>query len=559
MQHTLCPQCGAPVEFKSAASVMAVCGSCHSTLLKDAESVKRIGEMAEVLEDYSPIQIGSAGEYLGKRFDVIGRLQLRYDAGFWNEWYVEFENGMDGWLSDAGGQYTITRERQADGASPPLPAFDKLAAGSELQFGGKTYCASDIRRCRAVAGQGELPFAIGANGYEAVVADFRALDEFLTLDYSDSPVPKGSSARIERQVCAADRDGMQGANRSDSSSYREDLQRRRPPESADAHGAAIRAELPKVYQGKAYSLNDMQRASLRAEHLIEESAGNYAGAIKALACPSCGASISFAAAVATQVICPSCHAQVDCSGDTAQVIAKQKRVAAIKTTLALGAKANIDGEFYTLIGLLQCAEIDPGVAQAAILSHAGGSTNFQERSLWFEYLLYSPQRGFLWLVESDDGWDKVRVCDRWPARVSGARYTFNGKPYNKLYDYGSRIKVALGAFNWRAQAGDITCVTDFGAGNAKLTRESTAAEVNWSASERVEPAEIAKWFNLPELAASADKKADADSSSLQGIAIFAIIVMLFFNADALEDGRIWALLIGAAALWLPVWARSLMR
>jgi hypothetical protein len=37
---------------------------------------------------------------------------------------------------------------------------------------------------------------------------------------------------------------MQGANRSDSRSYREDLQRRKPPESADAHGTAIRAELP---------------------------------------------------------------------------------------------------------------------------------------------------------------------------------------------------------------------------------------------------------------------------------------------------------------------------
>ena len=54
----------------------------------------------------------------------------------------------------------------------------------------------------------------------------------------------GSSVRIERQVGAADRDGLQGANRSDSPRYREDWQRGRPPESADAHGAAIRAELP---------------------------------------------------------------------------------------------------------------------------------------------------------------------------------------------------------------------------------------------------------------------------------------------------------------------------
>ena len=54
------------------------------------------------------------------------------------------------------------------------------------------------------------------------------------LDPGESPI----------QACAADRDGLQGANRSDSRSYREDLQRRRPPEAADAGGAAICAEHP---------------------------------------------------------------------------------------------------------------------------------------------------------------------------------------------------------------------------------------------------------------------------------------------------------------------------
>jgi hypothetical protein len=33
-----------------------------------------------------------------------------------------------------------------------------------------------------------------------------------------------------------------GANRGDNGSYREDLQRRRPPESANAHNPTIRAE-----------------------------------------------------------------------------------------------------------------------------------------------------------------------------------------------------------------------------------------------------------------------------------------------------------------------------
>ena len=57
---------------------------------------------------------------------------------------------------------------------------------------------------------------------------------------------KGFSGRIERQVGAADRDGLQGAKHSHSGRYGEHLQRGRPPEPADAHGARIRAEPPSL-------------------------------------------------------------------------------------------------------------------------------------------------------------------------------------------------------------------------------------------------------------------------------------------------------------------------
>ncbi|MDO4725299.1 MAG: hypothetical protein Q4A97_11140, partial [Comamonadaceae bacterium] len=55
---------------------------------------------------------------------------------------------------------------------------------------------------------------------------------------------RGWFAQIQRQVCAADRDEMQGASRSNSTRYCEDEQRSRPPESADAHVAVICAGHP---------------------------------------------------------------------------------------------------------------------------------------------------------------------------------------------------------------------------------------------------------------------------------------------------------------------------
>ena len=145
MQQVTCPGCGAPVEFKSAAAVMSVCAFCKTTLLKDADSVRNIGKMSEVFEDYSPLQIGTSGQFAGRGFSLVGRIQLRYSEGFWNEWYTLFDDGSNGWLSDASGQYTLTFPQNA-GAT--LPLFEKLIPGHVLHLGGQSYATSDVRRAR---------------------------------------------------------------------------------------------------------------------------------------------------------------------------------------------------------------------------------------------------------------------------------------------------------------------------------------------------------------------------------------------------------------------------
>ncbi|MDO9192677.1 MAG: DUF4178 domain-containing protein, partial [Undibacterium sp.] len=68
MQNVSCPGCGAQVVFRSHASVMAVCEYCKTTVLKDADTVKNYGKMSDVLEDYSPVQIGTSGVFGGRGF-----------------------------------------------------------------------------------------------------------------------------------------------------------------------------------------------------------------------------------------------------------------------------------------------------------------------------------------------------------------------------------------------------------------------------------------------------------------------------------------------------------
>ncbi|SAI04649.1 Uncharacterised protein [Bordetella ansorpii] len=489
MQQILCPQCGAPVKFQSAASVMAVCGACRSTLLKDAESVRRIGTMSEVLEDYSPIQIGTAGQFDGKRFDVIGRLQLQYDDGFWNEWYLFFDDGSDGWLSDASGQYAVTRPRKISELMSGPPAFDALKPDDKVNLTGRLFSAADVRTARSTAGQGELPFAVPEGGWTARVADFRFGDEFLTLDYSDGGTPT-------------------------------------------------------AYLGKSIGLDALQRATLRPTHLIEEASGVFQGTIEALDCPNCGAPISFAAAVATQVNCPSCQAIVDCSGDTALVIQKQREVSAFKTTLALGEKATINGSAYTLIGLMRCTDSDP-----------------EEPYVWIEYLLHSPQAGFLWLVETPDGWSRARVCDQWPHQPDPASAVLDGRKYTLDERYTSTVEVALGAFNWRVHQGYLTRCADFTSafpkGFTTITREETDTELGWSGSNTVRPAQLAEWFKRPELAQPSRSTAK-NKSPYGSLGWIATMAMLFLNFEQIFSAGLPFLLAGLFLIWMPLGAIKLL-
>ncbi|WP_229416294.1 DUF4178 domain-containing protein [Pseudoduganella armeniaca] len=289
-----CPSCGAPVRFRSHASVMAVCEYCRAGVLKDTGAVRDLGKIAEVLEDYSPIQLGTSGKWGQRPFTVVGRLQLRYDAGMWSEWHVLFDDGGSGWLGDASGQYTITQARPAGSA---LPAFDSLAPGRAVTIDSTRYVAADVRTAQCVGGQGELPFIVGA-GWQARVADLRAGTTFATLDYSDG-------------------------------------------------------DTPQLYVGKAVTLQALQCQLLRDDTAIAQTAGRYRGKLTALACPSCGSQIQYLPGLTNTLICRACNSQLDATSPQVAVLRAGERVKAARTTLELGAEGKLGNQKLTIIGVMR--------------------------------------------------------------------------------------------------------------------------------------------------------------------------------------------------------------
>jgi hypothetical protein len=179
-----CPSCGAPVGFRSAASLYAVCEYCRSTLLRHGDDLENLGRMAELQDDPTLIRIGSEGCFRGQHFGVIGRIQLQHETGVWNEWHILFDDGKGAWLSEAGGEYVVSAQVAA--GAEQLPPFAELQPEMAVNIAGRSFTVTDLETARCVAGQGELPFKVEA-GYDVNTADLRGNDRFVTIDYSETP------------------------------------------------------------------------------------------------------------------------------------------------------------------------------------------------------------------------------------------------------------------------------------------------------------------------------------------------------------------------------------
>lgn len=288
MKQANCPSCGAQVTFRSSASIMAVCDYCRSTLIRHDDAVENIGRMAELLEDASPIQIGSEGRYQGIHFGVIGRIQVKYEQGLWNEWYLQFDNQKSGWLGEANGEYTLTFLTPC---RETLPAFHELSAGMNLAINGESYTVIDIEQGQCTAGAGELPFRIGA-GYPAPSVDLRSGRKYATLDYSETP--------------------------------------------------------PLLFTGDSVDFAALHLTHLRDPRQI----GIGETQARAFQCPSCGGTVEIKTPDIQSVTCGHCNTLIGAGNKNLEVLYKFAKHARISPNIPLGAEGIIGGQNYRVIGFM---------------------------------------------------------------------------------------------------------------------------------------------------------------------------------------------------------------
>jgi hypothetical protein len=180
-----CPNCGAPVTFRWSSAIQTTCEFCHSILVRTDVDLKKVGEVADLPADASPIQIGTEGVYQNKGFVVIGRIIYEYEQGGWNEWHVVYNDNTNGWLSDAQLEYDVSW------LAAPTPNQPILAApaerGAQYTWNNKTYSVTSLTQAHYKGVQGELPFEYWDKA-DVTFADLRTTTgDFATIDYSQDP------------------------------------------------------------------------------------------------------------------------------------------------------------------------------------------------------------------------------------------------------------------------------------------------------------------------------------------------------------------------------------
>ena len=286
-----CPSCGAPVVFQLGTSLLRVCEHCGVALVRKGVDLAQYGRVAELIPTPSVLKLGIEGGYEGApRFTLVGRLQLDYGAGTWDEWLMGFDNDSWAWLSESQGRFHY----MASVAVPPLPRFSEIRVGQTIDAGeAGVFVASEVREARFMSAAGELPFDI---------------EPGQLLRYVDLSGPGGQFGTIDYGT-----------------------------------GDTVAA----LYVGREVTLDEIGIREIvpEEERLARVQAKN-------LSCPQCGGPIEIRQPdKAQRIACSYCGSLLDATRELAVLEATQ--APGFKPDIPLGATGRLDDVTWTVIGAME--------------------------------------------------------------------------------------------------------------------------------------------------------------------------------------------------------------
>ena len=125
-----------------------------------------------VYEEHTVLELGARGKLRGAPFVLAGRTTVRSGGGgLWNEWTLTFDDGRQGFLSEALGAFTLFFER------PIAPRYESIRPGQQLDTG---FVVVERGEAKRVARWGDAPESPRIYRYTDLSS---ASGETATIDY----------------------------------------------------------------------------------------------------------------------------------------------------------------------------------------------------------------------------------------------------------------------------------------------------------------------------------------------------------------------------------------
>ncbi len=278
---------------------------------------------------------------------------------------------------------------------------------------------------------------------------------------------------------------------------------------------------PQLARGSAVRLEDLQLSGLREDSAREERGRQFS-------CPNCGAPVEVQLASSKSITCRACHSLIDLAGGVGGELGHALQEQAVEPVIPLGSIGQLQGVQWQVVGFQHRSGHEPGD---------------DEEFGWDEYLLYNRKRGFIFLVDSEEGWSVVKPTTGAPALSpgeQGARYL--GTQYDLKYSYEAQTHYVAGEFYWPVERGQKTFNRDFAKGDSLLSMERSPREVTWSSGSKIDSEAVAKAFGL-EQKREMLKRGDAGPTTAGGagmgcgtiIVLMVIILVLLLVIRACVD------------------------
>ena len=246
---------------------------------------------------------------------------------------------------------------------------------------------------------------------------------------------------------------------------------------------------PFLFYGKEVSLDEIGFGDKKSAERAPKSVD--AGA---MGCPKCGGTLELKVPdMSERVTCPYCDSLLDVRENNLKYLrALKPSPSPVPYVIDIGTKGALkefeNGDEFEVIGSMTRSVTFDGI-----------------KYYWNEYLLYNYQRGFRWLVQSDDHWSWVENVN--PAEIdvlpssdpSKRKVSYKGQNYSVFQDTPANVEHVKGEFYWRVNVGESVRATDFVLAPKMLSQELGSKEVTWSLGTYVDRKKIRKGFNTPPL------------------------------------------------------------